>query len=129
MPVKLTQGGKPIVSFLLPNGNLLIPQRMVHDRSLQEWVEVEAGTSLHKRWFTVREVFSAKFPDPRTNADYMNHIGSVKASPAYRAYHAPGAAKKRAAEQANLAGEAAARIEVEKKERAARRAAKGLPPE
>lgn len=65
MPAKKMKlaGGRivEIKSILLPSGNLLIPARDEADRNHMVWKEVEPGTSLHKRWWPVRE----PGPDPR----------------------------------------------------------------
>jgi hypothetical protein len=70
MPAKFikTDTGKVvrIKAFRLPNGNLVIPQRMERDRTKAEWVEVEPGSSLHKRWLPV----AVDEPDPRDSAEY-----------------------------------------------------------
>lgn len=65
MPAKIlkTDAGRiiEIKSIKLVNGNLLIPQRTAENRNIAEWVEVEPGTSLYKRWLPV----AVDEPDPR----------------------------------------------------------------
>jgi hypothetical protein len=60
--VKLRSGQVIVVKAIrLPNGNLLIPKRMAHDRTEVGWAEVEPGTSDFKRWTPV----AVDEPDPR----------------------------------------------------------------
>lgn len=84
MPAKQvrTHGGRWITvkSVRLPNGHLVIPQRMAHDRTVTEWVEVMPGSSEHKRWLPVAE----DEPDPRLSPDYLAHMKAVVASDSYK---------------------------------------------
>jgi hypothetical protein len=65
--VKLHSGAVVSVkAILLPNGNLLIPRRMEHDRTLAEWAEVAPGNSDYRRWLPV----AVSESDPRETAEY-----------------------------------------------------------
>jgi hypothetical protein len=72
-----------IKSILLPNGNLVHPQRMEHDRTLTEWVEVSPGENSHKRWLPVSEPGS----DPREDPEYQSKLAKVKTTPEYIKFH------------------------------------------
>lgn len=80
--VKLYGSGRmvEVKSIRLPNGSLLIPERMPHDRTSVHWVMVKPGTSLFKRWAGV----AVDEPDPRQNADYKAWLAAIHASAAYR---------------------------------------------
>lgn len=79
--MKLSTGRRVVVqSFSLPNGNLLIPSRMGHDRTLCEWVEVAPGSSEHKRWLPV----AVEAPDPREMEEYKAWYAEIQATPEYQ---------------------------------------------
>ena len=68
-------GGRKIriYSVKLPNGNLVIPKRMEHDRNEVDWVEVAPGSSDHKRWSFV----ACEEADPRTTSAYKQWKASL----------------------------------------------------
>lgn len=74
--VKFPSGRKiEMKSIRLRNGNLVIPRRMEHDRTVVEWVEVKPGTSDFKRWSGV----AVDEPDPRKDPEYKKWHKQQKA--------------------------------------------------
>lgn len=71
-------------SWRLPNGNLLILQRMGHDRTLLEYVEVAPGSSLNKRWQGVSVNVPDDEPDPRESPSYIKKQTAIKATKEYQ---------------------------------------------
>jgi hypothetical protein len=57
-------------AYLLRNGNLVIPQIISRDPQFVGWVEVEKGTSAHKRFWPVR----VTEPDPRQSKLYNAYV-------------------------------------------------------
>jgi hypothetical protein len=85
--IKMATGKKvTIKSWLLPNGNMLILQRMAHDRDLVELIEVEPGTSLFKRFSTVTVKVPDDEPDPRDDPRYLEKMRAVKSTREYQAW-------------------------------------------
>jgi len=73
-----------VKAIRLANGNLLIPQRMEHDRRLVDWVEAAPGTSGFKRWSLVASDES----DPRNSHEYQTWRAQIESTPEYQQWKA-----------------------------------------
>lgn len=69
-----------IYAVRLPNGNVVVPAHMPHDRGKAYWKMVKPD-SREAKWFSGVTIDG---PDPRQDPDYKARLAAIRATPEYR---------------------------------------------